>query len=218
VVEAQLPEDAVAPLISVLGSARRRGFLGPAPVEDQLQRSLAFARVIAHSPSQALDLGSGGGLPGLVLAAALPTTTWYLLDGSPKRAEWLHLAVGWLGLRSRCGVLCGRAEDLGRTDFRNKFDLVTTRSFGPPAPTAECAAPFLRVGGEVAVADPPAGPAGGMARWPRSGLELLGLEWAGSEIVSTSAGPVTLSRLIASTLCPDRYPRRTGVPFKRPLF
>lgn len=216
-------------LVSLLASARSRGFLGPGPVDDQLRRSLAFASIVTRAGPRALDLGSGGGLPGLVLAAALPSSTWYLLDSSPKRVEWLRSAVASLGLDARCQVLCGRAESVGRTSYRNTFDLVTARSFGAPAPTAECGAPFLHVGGELVVAEPPAkdyeptvGPdsevCGATARWPAQGLELLGLAVTAKEVVRTSAGPVTLSRLLAMAPCPERYPRRVGIPFKRPLF
>ena len=198
----------------MLATARDLGFTGPTPEDLQIERSLAYAAII-HPVSRALDLGSGGGLPGLVLVAAWPATEWCLVDSSQKRTDWLKRAAASLGVTSRCHVICDRAENLGRGPLRTTFDLVTARSFGPPGATAECAAPFLKLGGELVVADPPDPSAG---RWPRAGLEHLGLVHVSTEAVATAAGPVTLSRLTARSVCPDRFPRRVGVPFKRLLF
>jgi len=209
-----LTSDEKAGLVSVLSDARDRGFLGPGPVQDQMERSLGFL-AFANSGTQALDLGSGGGLPGLALAMALPACCWYLVDSNQKRADWLRTAVASLGLEGRCQVVCGRAEQVSRTPLRGTFDLVTARSFGPPAATAECAAAFLRTGGDLVVAEPPTGASG---RWPATGLELVGLAMGGNKVIPTAAGPVTLTRLVVTSVCPDKYPRRVGMPFKRPLF
>ena len=209
-----LPREVFALVLSVFSTARDLGYIGPAPVDEQIERSLAFT-VIAHPARLALDLGSGGGLPGLVLALAWRDTDWYLVDSSHKRTEWLKSAVISLGLADSCHVVCERAENLGRSHLRAMFDLVTARSFGPPGPTAECAAPLLRVGGELVVAEPPQPTA---TRWPSRGLDELGISWVATEAVDTPAGPVNLSRLVARSECPQRYPRRVGVPFKRPLF
>ena len=209
-----LPREASVLVQSLFSTAQELGYIGSAPVDVQIERSLAFT-VIAHPARLALDLGSGGGLPGLVLALAWRNTHWYLVDSSHKRTEWLKSAVISLGLTDNCHVVCERAEHLGRSQLRATFDLVTARSFGPPGPTAECAAPLLKVGGELVVAEPPEPTA---ARWPSRGLDELGMLWVATEAVDTPAGPVNLSRLVALSECPDRYPRRVGVPSKRPLF
>ena len=209
-----LPREASVLVQSLFSTAQELGYIGSAPVDVQIERSLAFT-VIAHPARLALDLGSGGGLPGLVLALAWRNTHWYLVDSSHKRTEWLKSAVISLGLTDNCHVVCERAEHLGRTQLRATFDLVTARSFGPPGPTAECAAPLLKVGGELVVAEPPEPTT---ARWPSRGLDELGMVWVATEAVDTAAGPVNLSRLVALSECPDRYPRRVGVPSKRPLF
>lgn len=112
--------------------------------------------------------------------------------------------------------MCERAENLGRSRTRGTFDLVTARSFAPPAATAECAAPMLKQGGALVVSEPP--DALGAGRWPDGALAALGLIRTSTKTVVTPAGPVTLSQLLATTPCPPRYPRRVGVPFKRPLF
>jgi 16S rRNA (guanine527-N7)-methyltransferase len=165
---------------------------------------------LGEVPSSALDLGSGGGLPGLPLALAWPSSRWVLLDGRVVRAEFLERAVERLGLADRVTVVGDRAEVAGRGEWRGSFAAAFARSFGGPAVTAECAAPFLRVGGHLVVAEPPGGEP---ARWPVEGLDLLGLEPG-----RTVTGPTAVQLLVQVRPCPDRYPRRVGIPAKRPLF
>ncbi len=203
-------------LVPVLEDAQRLGFVGPGPIVDQVVRSLAFATLAGGPPDElALDLGSGGGLPGLVLALYWETSRWLLIDSNQRRATWLEGAIRELSMAERVGVVCQRAEETGRSQRRGQAQLITARSFGPPAATAECAAPLLRQGGRLLVSDPPEALA---ERWPAPGLAKLGLELDASEIVTTAVGPVSVSSLTAVSLCPDLYPRRVGVPFKRLLF
>lgn len=211
-----LPPGPAHHLELLLIDARRLGFLGPGPVADQITRSLAFAAVTGDPLDElAVDLGSGGGLPGLVLALRWPSTKWLLIDSNARRATWLQKATEELGVSSRVDVRCERAELTGRSKWRQTAGLVTARSFGVPAATAECAAPLLRVGGRLLVADPPEREA---ERWPKAGLAELGLQLAFTEAVVTDAGPVSISGILSTESCPPRYPRRVGIPFKRPLF
>ena len=76
-----------------------------------------------------------------------------------------------------------------------------------------CPAP--QVGGHLLVADPPTGAAD---RWPGDGLAELGLTLELSEAAETAAGPVSISRMRLGVGLWAGYPRRVGVPFKRPLF
>jgi 16S rRNA (guanine527-N7)-methyltransferase len=157
-----------------------------------------------------VDLGSGGGLPGLPLALLWPASEWILLDGNLRRTAWLADAVSALGLQQRVEVVRARAEDAGRGPLRGGADLVVARSFAGPAATAECAAPLLKQGGVLIVAEPPGGHPD---RWPATGLDLLGLEPSGQ-----LAEPVAFQRLTQVRLCEERYPRPNGRPAKRPLF
>ena len=135
-------------LLSVLSESRDLGFLGPGPVDEQVRHSLLFALMVPAFSGRAVDLGSGGGLPGLVLARHWPASSWLFLDINRRRTEWLAGAVSSLGMADRVKVRCQRAEEAGRDPLlRSSFDLVTARSFGPPAVTAECAAPLLSMGG-----------------------------------------------------------------------
>lgn len=197
-------------LLAVLEDARAWGFLGPGPVADHVAHAEAFAAALAAPPDRALDLGSGGGVPGLVLAGLWPTSRWVLLDSQERRTGFLADAVARLGWQDRIQVVRARAEEAGwGRDLRAAFDLVTARSFGPPAVTAECAAPFLRVGGHLLVSEPP----DGVDRWPTGGLARLGLA-----LVALGTGPPRMASLEQIAACPDTYPRAVGRPTKRPLF
>lgn len=194
------------------------GFLGPGPVSAQLDRSLAFAHALQDPEGLAVDLGTGGGTPGLVLAVTWPGSQWLFIESNQRRSTWLREAVDRLALSARVTVHHGRAEEVGRGPVRGTAQLVTARSFAPPGPTAECAAPLLRVGGVLAVADPPQEDHAPTARWPADGLSLLNLVLRDQVVQASGGGPVTIALIESAGACSDRFPRRTGMPAKRPLF
>lgn len=199
-------------LVAVLERARDLGLLGPGPVEDHLRHTDAFLAAVPAPPSTLLDLGSGGGVPGLILATHWPSTSIVLVDGQTRRTAFLARAVTELDLASHVTVVTARAEELARDPrHRHAYEVVTARSFGPPAVTAECGAPLLVEAGRLIVAEPPEAPD---VRWPAEGLTALGLRDEG--IVRTVGATVRVLR--AAQLCSERFPRRTGVPAKRPLF
>src|SRR5690348_814726 len=101
-------------LVGLLEEARVRGLLGPGPVADQIGHARAWTEALGDPPDRFLDLGSGGGLPGLVMAAAWPAARAVLLDGRKRSAEWLGTAVAELGLEDRLRVVEARAEAAGR--------------------------------------------------------------------------------------------------------
>jgi 16S rRNA (guanine527-N7)-methyltransferase len=166
----------------------------------------------ATSRGAALDLGSGGGLPGLVLGAlTAPELRWTLLDARRRSVTFLTEAVTELGLEGRVTAVEGRAEEVGRNEeHRGRYGLVVARGFAEPAVTAECAAPLLSVGGRLVVSEPPVP---SPSRWPavseRLGLRLVGLR-------RLPSGAFAVLEQVAP--CPSAYPRRTGVPAKRPLW
>jgi 16S rRNA (guanine527-N7)-methyltransferase len=211
------PGDQEAAVLKWLAEARELGFLGPGPVEPHVAHARGFADAAsgagAPPPARVLDLGSGGGLPGLVLALVWPGTRCTLLDAGERRVAFLRRAVEGCELGDRVSVVQGRAEEVGREPAqRAAYDLVAARSFGPPAVTAECAAPFLSPGGLLVVSDRPGeGDVGD--RWSAPGLAELGMGPAVS--VRGEFGFVVVNQVAA---CPDRFPRRVGIPAKRPLF
>ena len=201
-------------LIEVLERSRALGFLGPGPVVDHLAHAEAFAAAIGDVPGTVVDLGSGGGVPGLVLACRRPAARTILLDGSVKRAAFLNEVVDELGLADHVEVWAERAEDVGRDSARRSFaEVVVSRSFGAPAVVAECAAPLLCRGGRLVVSEPPTGEQPVGTRWPAEGVAMVGLK-----VEATIPGPPAFTVLRQERTCPDRYPRRVGIPSKRPLF
>lgn len=201
-------------LEEVLERSKALGFLGPGEIEPQIAHARAWLDVldVLDQAARVLDLGSGGGLPGLVLAHDRPHLSLTLLDSQVKRCNFLAAAVVWLD-RPEVQVVCGRAETLAHEPgLRASFDVVVARSFGAPAVTAECGVGFLRQGGALWVSEPPDTELA--SRWPSEGLLELGLEVG----PTSTNGMVHLQALRASSLCSQRFPRVVGRPSKRPLF
>jgi 16S rRNA (guanine527-N7)-methyltransferase len=199
----------------VLADAQRRGFLGPISLDDGVVHSLGFARAVPQ-PRRFVDLGTGGGLPGLVLACRWTRARVLLVERQEQRALFLQRAIERLGLDCRVEVAWTRAEDAGREErFRGWGDLVVARAFGRPAVTAECGAPFLEVDGRLVVSEPPPQTE---ERWPRPALGPLGLEPLATVRVGHSGQVATYRVLRQQRLCPVRFPRKAGIPGKRPLF
>ena len=206
-------------LIEALGQARTWGFLGDGPLDVQVAHAEGFADAADGTMSGGpwMDLGSGGGIPGLVLAHRWPDRGAVLLDSSERRTRFLAQVVEDQGWGSRVRVVTDRAEVAGHSeDLRGVFSLVVARSFGSPPVTAECAAPFLRQGGILIVSEPPVsspGDDGAQARWPEKGLASVGLER-----LSVWRGAFGYQLMRQKTPCPERFARRVGVPAKRPLY
>jgi 16S rRNA (guanine527-N7)-methyltransferase len=172
----------------------------------------AAEALVGGEPGDVVDLGSGGGVPGLVLAQRWPGARVQLVDSSVRRCAWLRGAVERLG-RPGCRVVEGRAEDLARDErFRAVADLVVARGFGAPAVVAEIGGALVRTGGHLLVSEPPdAGERRG-SRWPTPELARLGLGVAEPLLVD-GLHFVAIARVAP---VPHDVPRRSGVPAKRP--
>jgi 16S rRNA (guanine527-N7)-methyltransferase len=209
-------------LVEVLERAREHGALGPGPVAPQIEHARGFVDVIASragDPSWVVDLGSGGGVPGLVIASACPNVRVTLVEAIARRARDLELAVadlfGTAGgdpRSQRVRVVEGRAEGVAHhVEFREAADVVTARGFARPALVAEIGTGFLRVGGVLVVSEPPAG---GGDRWPADRLGALGL---GEPTVVATRGAhyVVIAKAAAA---PSDRPRKTKPLVKRPAW
>jgi 16S rRNA (guanine527-N7)-methyltransferase len=194
----------------------------------QIDHALGFAHALEQvrgdrsGPGRWMDLGTGGGLPGLVLAQYWPGSQAVLLDSSQRRTTFLIESVRALSWGDRVQVVRARAEEAGRElQLRTSFDVVWARSFGSPPVTAECAAPFLRADGLLIVSEPPGSDPGSgpevqdrsALRWPPQGLASLG-----QEPLVTVRARFGYQVIAQTTVCPDRFPRRPGVAAKRPLY
>jgi 16S rRNA (guanine527-N7)-methyltransferase len=161
-------------LLETLRSAQRFGFFGNRPIEEAAEHSMEYVRAlgVVASPSRLVDLGSGGGLPGLVLADALPDVDVLLIDRRQKRTDFLERAV--TGLRmTNVEVLCADVTELIRSvrnGGREPFEIVTARGFGPPEVTIRSGAALLARGGRILISEPPEGD-----RWSADLLAELGL-------------------------------------------
>lgn len=212
------PTAALAAVGVVLEESKGLGFLGPGPIADHIAHAQGFADVITQIVGdktlnlKLMDLGSGGGVPGLVLAVLFPHAQLWLLDGATKRTSFLHHAVSQLEMTERVHVVERRAEEAAHlATLRTGFDVVVARSFGPPSAVAECCAGFLHPGGWLIVSEPPEGDL--TQRWPAEGLEKLGFAPALSYRNSFGFAALELR-----SPAPANYPRKVGTPLKRPLF
>ncbi len=205
-------------LDAVLRRSFDLGFLGRMPIPDQVEHALGFVAILESErggpPAGVIDLGTGGGVPGLVLASCWPESRVVLMDANERRTAFLQDVVeSWTG-PVHAEVVRGRAEDVGRLDeFRERFESVTSRSFGLPGATAECGSSFLEVGGSMVISEPP--DLDDSERWPESGLRQLGLVPVRTVRPLDRFGYQILEKVEPIG---DRFPRRVGVPVKRPIF
>ena len=206
----------------ILDRAVVEGYLTPVAASEGLAHSagfLGFQELDLPGPpildgALAVDLGTGGGLPGLVLAVKTPWR-WLLVDRKDRRVVFLRWAVRQLGIEERVEVVLSDAADVGRGGFRVMASLVTARGFAPPGSTAECAAPLLAEHGVLVVREPPAK---STVRWPEAGLCSLGLRDVGGWASDDVPGPANYRAMVRVEPCPDRFPRRFHRQVADPLF
>ena len=145
-------------LIKVLREAQRIGIIGPTDVEVELAHARQYVPGIPPDARDVVDLGSGAGLPGLVIAHDCPTLRVLLVERRAKRADFLRRAVSALGMRDRISVTSDDADDLLRSPSHvGAYDVVSARAFGPPGLTVRCAEGLLRPSGTLLVSLPPNG-------------------------------------------------------------
>lgn len=194
------------------------------PVEIQRRHfldSLACLRALPdHScegVSRAIDVGAGAGFPGIPLKIVCPRWRLTLLDSVAKKTAFLRHLVDELHLRD-VDVLTGRAEDLARqSEHREQYDLVLARALAPLNVLVEYCLPFARVGGllvapkkadvadEEAAAQSALRQLGGRLR-PGIPYRLPGLDEDRLLVVIDKVAPT-----------PIAFPRRAGVPARKPL-
>jgi 16S rRNA (guanine527-N7)-methyltransferase len=150
----------------------------------------------------AVDVGSGGGSPGLPLAAALPGVRFDLLESQRRKCDFL---LGAAREFPNVSVVCARAEEHARGPGRDAYGTAVTRALAPPAVAAEWCLPLLAQGGLAVLF---VGPSADEARVAKV-ASLLAAE------PEPSQPGFLLLRKVGPT--PDRFPRRAGVARKRPL-
>lgn len=170
-----------------------------------------------NHPLYVADLGTGAGFPGIPLAIMLPHVRFVLMDSLNKRISFIDEVVRELGLNN-VQTSCGRLEELGREAvFREQFDAVVSRAVADLRVLCELSSPFLKVGG-VLVSYKGENAARELDSCDKAFSELkLVLEHNVEYTEINSEKRRLLLVLKKMDFCPDRYPRRTGIPSKRPL-
>lgn len=162
--------------------------------------------------ARCVDLGTGVGIPGLLIAMLHPDTTWRLLDANVRRCEIARRAVRVVGLADRIEVVHGRADEYAHDAcWRATCDLVVARLFGPPGEVAECGLPLLAQGGSLVVSvSPKTANAWRSADLSRLAASLVD-EW------KTSSGSYLRVQRTGTTIA-NRLPRREAARRRVPLF
>lgn len=186
-------------------------------LEEHFCDSLAGLPVQTKGDVCLLDLGSGAGFPGVPIKIMMPDTKLYLVEAVRKKIIFLGKVVRELELKEVI-LWQQRAEDLARDRYRESFSRVTARAVAPLAVILELALPLLRTGGCFYAWQGP------KAFWE---LERAGdiLQRCGGRLVDVHSYRLPISekeRVILTfkkvTKTEGRFPRRSGIPQKRPWF
>lgn len=144
----------------VLRRSQRLGFLGARPIDEVIAHADAFVKALDEVSGMVVDLGAGGGVPGLVIAQRRPDLHLVLVDRRTKRTDFLEQMVRRIGRDEQLAIRAVDTNDLlvevsdGRT---TPFDAAVARGFGPPMTTLATAVGLVRAGGTIVVSEPPVG-------------------------------------------------------------
>jgi len=166
--------------------------------------ALAGLPAVDAAPAGALaDVGSGGGLPGLVLATVRPARETHLIEATARKAAFIAETAAELGLHVH--VHAERSEDLARGELRDACACVVARALAPPPIAVELCLPLCRLGGRRI-----------LKKQEQTGAALLAAaaELGGEVLDPECPGVLVIGKLSAT---PERYPRRPGMAAKRPL-
>lgn len=167
--------------------------------------------------SSVIDIGTGGGFPGIALAIALPSCSFTLADSTAKKLSAVQSMIETLGIPN-AKTLLGRAETLGQNQkYRERFDIAVTRAVGPFPVMLEYSLPFIKPGGKLIA---------------YQGPEIKD-QWKKYQPIAKTLASEIVEAL--ETLLPienakrffvivkktgklnAQYPRREGLPLKKPL-
>jgi 16S rRNA (guanine527-N7)-methyltransferase len=172
-------------------------------VDDALTAVPALQRL---APSSAVDVGSGGGSPGIPvsLVTGVPMT---LLEATGSKCAFLRQAVQATG--AACVVVHDRSEQFARGAGREAFDCALARALAPPPAAAELCLPLVRVGGHVLLYT---------AATDVDAVSQAAAQVGGAVAEVVEVGPNRRLVVLAKTApAPERFPRRPGMATTRPL-
>jgi len=164
-----------------------------------------------------IDVGTGAGIPGIPLKMLLPEIELVLLDATKKKASFLEHITEKLRIKST-GVVVGRAEEVAhRPEYRQQFDLVLSRAVAGLSTLVELTLPFCAVGGRFIAQKK--GSIQAEVQAARQAISLLGGELTDVESIDLPEFGDKRWLVVIDKVgeTPAQYPRRPGVPAKRPL-
>ena len=165
---------------------------------------------------RAVDVGSGAGFPGIPLSIMLPGVRFTLMDALQKRVAFLQSVIDALRLNAEA-VHCRSEDAARRPEYRERFDVAVARAVAPMNVLCELLLPFVRVGGRMLA-----------MKGPGLDDELRDAEYALSILGGAVERVIDLpipgrdwshrgAWIVKVSPTPDQYPRRAGLPEKRPL-
>jgi 16S rRNA (guanine527-N7)-methyltransferase len=183
------------------------------PAADLIADSLVLLDHLGEA-DKVVDVGSGGGLPGLPLKIARPGLSMTLIESDQAKAAFLVRACAALGLHD-VEVVARRAEDVGRdTRYRESFDVAIARALAPMPVLAELCLPLVRLGGRLLAQKTESEDLDAARR----AIDALGGALNRAVVAPSAArgaGTVVIVDKVRPT--PPTYPRRPGVPARKPL-
>jgi 16S rRNA (guanine527-N7)-methyltransferase len=171
------------------------------------------------SSGSVIDVGTGGGLPGVPLAISRPALRVTLLEATERKVRFLDYTRKRLGLRN-LDLIQGRVEDEGnKAAYRETFDLAVARALAELPVVVEYCAPLVRVGGEIVAMKGRLAEeelSRGVAASRELGLEIREVREVKyrAELPQKERRLVVFKKILAT---PERFPRRAGLAKKRPL-
>lgn len=158
----------------ILREAQRTGALSTVPVSEIISHAQWFTKAIPATARLAVDLGSGAGVPGLIVAIQRPDLELVLVDRRASRTDNLLRAVIALNIADRVSVRCCEIQDMARdSTWVKHFDVVMSRGLGPAVKTLNLSRELVKPGGVIIISEPPQG---SPSRWNAQQVSALGLE------------------------------------------
>ena len=156
-------------VLDVLAESQRLGFLGERPIDEVVGHARGFVEALDGVDGTVVDLGAGGGVPGLVIAHDRPDLLLTMVDRRAKRTDFLERMIRRLRWSERVEVI---ADDVDVVINRSRaaFGAAVARGFGPPDVTLSFASQLVRPGGRIVISEPPSGD-----RWSPDLLAELGV-------------------------------------------
>lgn len=204
----------------LLEENKRQNLVSRRSVYSELDKHIEDSRQLLEympiSRQKIIDIGSGAGFPGMILALDSPQAEFTLVESDLKKSRFLKRVVAELNL-TNVEVIRSRVEELGRElDYREQFDICTCRAVASMNVILEYGFPLLKVGGK-------------MVQWKginyqqeiaeaHNALRLLRAEVSGVvryTLMEDRDRALVVVKKLKTT--PEEYPRRTGIPTKRPL-